>query len=197
MKKISAILLAAGESKRMGVNKLALPWGRKTVLEHCVDVLLRSKIMEVVVVLSDRTKALGDRLREPKVKLVMNPNYHRGISTSIRRGVQAVDRKNDGILIALGDQPLLRTKTINALVHALVQEKGKIIVPIFRGRRGHPVLFSPTFAKELLHLKGDVGARSLLQKHLKSVFEVRTKSEGVVTDMDTWEDYRKRLQGRR
>ena len=179
----------------MGVNKLALPWGRKTVLEHCVDVLLRSKIMEVVVVLSDRTKALGDRLRGPKVKLVMNPNYHRGISTSIRRGVQAVDPKSDGILIALGDYPLLRTKTINALVHALVQEKGRIIVPIFRGRRGHPVLFGPTFAKELLHLKGDVGARSLLQKHLKSVFEVRTKSEGVVTDMDTWEDYRKISQG--
>ena len=197
MKKISAILLAAGGSKRMGVNKLALPWGRKTVLEHCVNVLLRSKIREVVVVLSDRTKVLAERLRGPKVKLVMNPNYHRGISTSIRRGVQAVDRKNDGILIALGDQPLLRTKTINALVHALVQGNGKIIVPVFRGRRGHPVLFGPTFAKELLHLKGDIGARSLLQKHLKSVFEVRTKSEGVVTDMDTWEDYRKRLQGRR
>jgi len=196
MKRISAILLAAGESKRMGVNKLALPWGRKTVLEHCVDVLLRSKIMEVVVVLSDRTKALGDRLREPKVKLVMNPNYHRGISTSIRRGVQAVDRKNDGILIALGDHPRLRTKTINALVHALVQGNGKIIVPVFRGRRGHPVLFGPTFAKELLHLKGDIGARSLLQKHLKSVFEVRTKSEGGVTDMDTWEDYRKISQGK-
>jgi len=195
MKKISAILLAAGESKRMGVNKLALPWGRKTVLEHCADVLLRSNIEEVVVVLSDRTKALGDRLWGPKVRLVMNPYYERGMSTSIRRGVQAVDRKCDGILIALGDYPLLRTKTINALVHALVQEKGRIIVPIFRGRRGHPVLFGPTFAKELLHLKGDVGARSLLQKHLKSVFEVRTKSEGVVTDMDTWEDYRKISQG--
>ena len=195
MVRIGAILLAAGESRRMGVNKLALPWGSKTVLERCVEVLVRSNIKEVVVVLSDRTKALGSRLRGPKVKLVMNPNYHRGMSTSIRRGVQAVDRKNDGILIALGDQPVLRTKTINALIQALVQEKGKIIVPIFRGRRGHPVLFGPTFAKELLQLKGDVGAKSLLQKHLKSVFEVRTKSKGVVTDMDTWEDYRKVSQG--
>ena len=195
MRKISAILLAAGESKRMGVNKLALPWGSKTVLERCVEVLVRSNIKEVVVVLSDRTKALGSRLRGRKVKLVMNPNYERGMSTSIRRGVQAVDRKNDGILIALGDQPVLRTKTINALIQALVQEKGKIIVPIFRGRRGHPVLFGPTFTKELLQLKGDVGAKSLLQKHLKSVFEVRTKSKGVVTDMDTWEDYRKVSQG--
>jgi molybdenum cofactor cytidylyltransferase len=82
------------------------------------------------------------------------------------------------------------------LIHALAQGKGKIIVPIFQGRRGHPVLFGPTFAKELLQLKGDVGARSLLRKHLKSVFEVRTKSEGVVTDMDTWEDYRKISQGK-
>ena len=196
MRKISAILLAAGESKRMGVSKLALPWGRKTVLERCVDVLVRSNIKEVVVVLSDRTKALGDRLRGPKVRLVVNPNYHRGMSTSIRRGVQAVDRKSDGMLIALGDQPLLRTKTINALIHALVQEKGKIIVPVFRGRRGHPVLFGPTFAKELLQLKGDVGARSLLQRHPKSVFEVRTRSEGVVVDVDTWNDYRRVSQGK-
>ena len=196
MRKISAILLAAGESKRMGVNKLALPWGRKTVLERCVDVLVRSNIKEVVVVLSDRTKALGNRLRGPKVRLVMNPNYERGMSTSIRRGVQAVDRKSDGILIALGDQPLLRTKTINALIHALVQEKGKIIVPIFRGSRGHPVLFGPTFKKELLQLKGDVGARSLLQRHPKSVFEVRTRSEGVVVDVDTWNDYRRVSQGK-
>ena len=196
MRKISAILLAAGESKRMGVNKLALPWGRKTVLERCVDALVRSNIKEVVVVLSDRTKALGNRLRGPKVRLVMNPNYERGMSTSIRRGVQAVDRKSDGILIALGDQPLLRTKTINALIHALVQEKGKIIVPIFRGSRGHPVLFGPTFKKELLQLKGDVGARSLLQRHPKSVFEVRTRSEGVVVDVDTWNDYRRVSQGK-
>jgi molybdenum cofactor cytidylyltransferase len=126
----------------------------------------------------------------------MNPNYERGMSTSIRRGVQAVDRKSDGILIALGDQPLLRTKTINALIHALVQEKGKIIVPIFRGSRGHPVLFGPTFKKELLQLKGDVGARSLLQRHPKSVFEVRTRSEGVVVDVDTWNDYRRVSQGK-
>ena len=196
MRKISAILLAAGESKRMGVSKLALPWGRKTVLERCVDVLVRSNIKEVVVVLSDRTKALGSRLRGPKVRRVINPNYERGMSTSIRRGVQAVDRKSDGMLIALGDQPLLRTKTINALIHALVQEKGKIIVPIFRGRRGHPVLFGPTFAKELLQLKGDVGARSLLQRHPKSVFEVRTRSEGVVVDVDTWNDYRRVSQGK-
>ena len=191
MMKISAILLAAGKSKRMGANKLALPWGRRTVLGRCVDVLVRSEIKEVVVVLSDRTQALGGRLRGPKVKWVINPNGKRGMSSSIRVGVQAVDRRSDGILIALGDQPLLRAKTINTLIHALVQGKGKIIVPIFRGRRGHPVLFGAMFAKELLHLKGDVGARSLLQKHLKSVFEVRTKSEAVVADVDTWEDYRK------
>lgn len=194
MIRVSAILLAAGESKRMGMNKLMLPWGKETVLEHCLDVLLRSQITEVIVVLSQRTNTLRSHLRGTRVKVVMNHHYKRGMSTSIRTGLRALGQKSQGILIALGDQPLLRTSTVNALIRAFGRGKKRIVLPTFKGRRGHPVLFDRRYERELLRLRKDVGARFLLQKHSESVLEVRTKSEGVLLDMDTWKDYQKRLR---
>jgi len=197
MTRISAILLAAGESKRMGTDKLSLPWGRKTVLEHCLRVLLSSEVGEVWVVLNRQTWELGQRLRMPRVKLVRNPRSQEGMSTSIRKGIQAMGQKSRAVLIALGDHPLLKVNTVNALIRAYVEKKGTIIVPVFRGKRGHPVLFDRRYVKELLKLKKDVGARALLERHRKEVYEVNSKSEGVVVDIDTWEEYRRRARVRR
>ena len=197
MTRISAILLAAGESKRMGTNKLSLPWGRKTVLEHCLRVLLSSQVGEAWVVLNKQTWELGQRLRGPRVKLVHNPRSQEGMSTSIRKGIQAMGQKSRAVLIALGDHPLLKANTVNALIRAYVEKKGTIIVPVFRGKRGHPVLFDRRYVKELLKLKKDVGARTLLERHREEVYEVNSKSEGVVVDIDTWEEYRKRVRVRR
>jgi molybdenum cofactor cytidylyltransferase len=191
MVRVSAVLLGAGESKRMGVNKLFLPWRKTTVLQNCLDTLLRSKVKEVVVVLSLRTKGMGNRFKGRKVKVVMNPNYRRGMSTSIRRGIQAIDPSHHGILIALGDQPFLKKRTINALISAFDQGKGGIVVPSFRGRRGHPVIFHKRYKKELLNLKGDVGGRSIIERHPEDVRVVHLKSEGVVMDVDTWQDYKR------
>jgi molybdenum cofactor cytidylyltransferase len=197
MTRISAILLAAGESKRMGTNKLSLPWRRKTVLEHCLRVLLSSEVGEVWVVLNRQTWELGKRLRMPRVKLVRNPRSQEGMSTSIRKGIQAMGQKSRAVLIALGDHPLLKANTVNALIRTYVEKKGTIIVPVFRGKRGHPVLFDRRYMKELLKLKKDVGARTLLERHREEVYEVHSKSEGVVVDIDTWEEYRKRARVRR
>ena len=236
---VSAILLGAGESKRMGRNKLSLPWGKKTIFEHCLGTLLRSDVREVIVVLSHRIGWMenqwrgqnvnpstprpesrdlprglssGRRLRvDPerrfftlpskmrfgaaeRVKVVKNPYYKRGMSTSIRRGLQAIDPSSQGILIALGDQPLIKTRTINALIHAFVQRRGTIVVPSFRGKQGHPVIFHRRYLKELLKLKGDVGGRSIIEKHPEEVWLVSIKSEGVTKDIDTWKDYHKELR---
>jgi len=197
MTRISAILLAAGESKRMGTNKLSLPWGRKTVLQRCLRVLLSSQVGEVWIVLNKQTWELGERLRGPRVKLVHNPQFKKGMSSSIRRGIQAMGQKSRAVLIALGDHPVLNVNTVNALIRAYVEKKGTIIVPIYRGKRGHPVLFDRRYGKELLKLKRDVGARALLERHRKEVYEFNSKSEGVVVDIDTWEEYRRRARVRR
>ncbi len=192
MEKISAILLGAGESKRMGANKLLLPWGKKTVLTHCADALIQSRVKEVIVVLGDRTKILKNQLRRRKVKVVMNPYYRKGMSTSIRKGIRTIDPNSHGILIALGDMPFLGSRTINSLIRTFCQGKGTIVVPSFRGRKGHPVIFHRKHEKELLQLKEDVGGKSIIESHPGEVRLVQIRSEGVIKDIDTWKDYKKR-----
>jgi molybdenum cofactor cytidylyltransferase len=197
MIKVSAILLGAGESKRMGADKLSLPWGKKTVLKQCLDVLLRSNVKEVVLVLSDQTKRMEGQFRVKRVKVIMNPRYREGMSTSIRRGIRATDPGAQGLLIALGDQPLLKTRTIDALIRAFAQSKGSIVLPSYRGRRGHPVLFDRCHERELLSLRGDVGGKSIVERHAGNVLEVPTESAAVLMDIDTWKDYQKGFRMKR
>lgn len=191
---ISAILLGAGESRRMGVDKLLLPWGRKTVLDRCFETLLRSEVQELVVVLGIRNERVKNLFHGRKIKVVVNPYSNRGMSTSIRRGLQIIRPSCHGILIALGDQPLLKTRTINVLIHAFEKGKAGIIVPSFQGRRGHPVIFHRRYKKELLDLRGDVGGRSIIERYPEDVRVVPVKSIGVVKDVDTWQDYKNQLR---
>jgi molybdenum cofactor cytidylyltransferase len=191
---ISAILLGAGESRRMGVDKLLLPWGGKTVLDRCFETLLRSEVQELVVVLGIRNERVTNLFQGRKIKVVVNPYSNRGMSTSIRRGLQIIRPSCHGILIALGDQPLLKTRTVNVLIHAFEKGKAGIIVPSFQGRRGHPVIFHRRYKKELLDLRGDVGGRSIIERYPEDVRVVPVKSIGVVKDVDTWQDYKNQLR---
>ena len=175
----------------MGVDKLTFPWGRKTVFEHSVETLLRSKVREVVTVIRDSKRTVVGHTKDRKLKVVINPYYKRGMSTSIRRGLRAIDPSSQGILIALGDQPLVKTRTINALIDAFVQRRGTIVVPSFHGKQGHPVIFHRWYLKELSKLRGDVGGRSIIEKYPEEVWLVRVKSAGVTKDIDTREDYKR------
>jgi molybdenum cofactor cytidylyltransferase len=190
---ISAILLGAGQSKRMGVDKLWLPWGRETILGHCFNTLLGSDVQELVVVLGVQNRGLKNLFQGRIVKVVINPYSDKGMSTSIRRGIEALHARSDGILIALGDQPFLKTRTINVLIHAFDQGEGRIIVPSFRGRKGHPVIFDQKYRRELLRLEGDAGGRSVMERHPEDVRVVPVKSIGVIRDVDTWQDYEHHL----
>ena len=200
---ISAILLGAGESKRMKVNKLSLPWGRETVFEHCFNTLLRSKAGEIIVVLNKQNEEMKDRFEKKspsttkKVKVTFNPYYKRGMSTSIHKGLQVMDQRSEGILISLGDQPFLKTRTINVLLHAFQQRKGGIVVPSFKGMKGHPVIFHQMFRKELLKLRGDTGGKPILLKYSKQIKTLPVRSEGVIKDIDTREAYQQALRMRR
>ncbi len=188
---ISAILLGAGESKRMGSDKLALPWGRKTLLERCFRTLLQSQVREVVIVRGIRSKRLEDNFHEKEIKTVTNLHPELGMSRSIRQGLRAVHPESEGFLIALGDQPFLKTRTINALIRAFDRVKERIVVPSFQGRTGHPVIFHKVYKKELMNLKGDVGGKSIIERHPEDVRVVKVRSIGVVRDLDTWQDYQK------
>ena len=140
---------------------------------------------------------LTNGLGEKRIKVVLNPDYKKGMSGSIRRGIQALNPKSDGILIALGDMVFLRSRTIDAILRAFRQEKGNIILPSFRGRQGHPVLFHRKYKGELLKIKGDTGGKSIIMKHPEDVFVIPVKSRGVIRDIDTWVEYKKELRVKR
>jgi molybdenum cofactor cytidylyltransferase len=194
---ISAILLGAGEGKRMGKDKLSLPLGKKTVFERSLEALVRSDVDEVLVVVREKPGDWRSRFRDKRVKFIINPDFHYGMSTSVRKGIRAMDSRSQGVLIALGDQPFLKPRTINALIRAFSRIKGGIVLPVYHGKKGHPVLFDRSFAGRLLQLEGDVGGRSVVEEHRERVVLMRTRSKAVLQDIDTWNDYRKACKKKR
>lgn len=187
---ISAILLAAGESKRLSGSKLFLPFSGSTVMEAALDNLLASDIDEVLVVLGHRSDEAIRLIGSRAVRIAVNPDYRLGMSTSIARGMELVDNKASGILLALADQPLVSPAIIDRLVSEFRSSPRGIALPVCRGRRGHPVIFSMSYRDELKRLKGDIGARELLDRHREDVQEVAVDTETVLTDIDTPGDYR-------
>ncbi len=187
---LSAIILAAGESRRMGQPKLLLPLGDKTVIEHAVASMFGSGVDELIVVLGDQAKAVRGILSGLGVKTVVNQDYKRGMSSSLVAGLRAVDPQTQAVLIALGDLPLLRPASVKRLIRAYVSGQHGIVVPVYQGQRGHPVLFDLKYRAALEGLRGDTGAREILTRHPEDVLEVTVSDAGVRRDIDTAEDYR-------
>ena len=187
---ISAILLAAGESKRMGRTKLLLKWGQRTIIEKSVDTLLASKIGEMIVVLGHQAREILRKLGVRSLKAVINHQYRMGMSTSIRRGLGEVGPKSEAILIALADQPFIETDLIDHLIHIYRQNPHGIVLPSYKGERGHPVILNRfRYQEEMRNLTGDVGCRPILNRYPEDILEVEVKSEGVIADIDSWEEY--------
>jgi molybdenum cofactor cytidylyltransferase len=186
---VSAILLAAGESDRMGKPKQLLPFGQSTIVESIIDNLLNSTVSETIVVLGYRDKEVRKTIAGKPVKIAINPDYPQGMSTSIIAGLQQIDKRARAVLIALGDQPFVDSQIINSLVEAFVAHKRGMIVPIYQGRRGNPVIFAIRYKGELLNLKGDIGGREIIKRHPADVLEVAVNCEGVLLDIDTTENY--------
>lgn len=192
---VSAILLAAGKSSRMGSPKLLLPLANSTIFETTLDHLRLSRVSEVVVVVGANAERMKELIGERPVKVVVNPRYAEGMSTSLICGLAEVRPESRWVLIALGDKPLVDTSTYNQLIEASKHSKRGIIVPTYRGMRGTPTLVLLTYRNELLELRGDVGGRSLLECHPEDVYEVEVDCPGVLEDVNTPEDYIKLIGG--
>jgi molybdenum cofactor cytidylyltransferase len=190
---LSAIILAAGESKRMGKPKQLMPLGNSTLLEQAIDNLLNSSVDETIVVLGHKAEEITEKIANKPVKVVINPDYQQGMSTSIIAGLIMVDPRSQAVMLALGDQPLVTSRTINQLIEAFIKHNKGIAVPTYRGRRGHPIIFDIKYKAELFKLKGDIGGREIIQNYPKDVFMVAVDSESVISDIDTKEDYQSQL----
>jgi molybdenum cofactor cytidylyltransferase len=184
---ISAIILAAGASQRMGqANKLASPWQGKAMVRRVVETALQSNVSETIVVTGHDVDAVHHVLDGLNVKLVHNPEYNEGLSTSLITGIDAVGSDQEGAAILLGDMPALRVETLNRLIDEFVQADGRCIcVPVCKPRRGNPVLWPREFFADILELSGDRGACSLMEKFAHRVLEVPCDDDGILMDIDT------------
>ncbi len=186
---ISAIILAAGESSRMGQLKQLMTLGKGIILEYVIDNLLNSLVSEIIVVLGYKSEEVKKTIANKPVKIVVNPDYHQGMSTSIKTGLDSIDNQAKAVMIALGDQPYIDSLTINNLIKAFFTHNKGITIPVYQGRRGHPVIFVKKYIGELLKLKGDIGGREIITRHPDDVLEVAVNCEGILIDIDTMENY--------
>lgn len=184
--KISALVLAAGRSSRMGAqNKLLMPLHGAPMIVRTIDAIAASGVREVVVVLGHDADAVGNALTGREVTFIGNPLFAEGMSTSLKAGLGGIQADADGVLVCLGDMPAVTTQAIDKLIAAFNPTEGRaIIVPTYQGKRGNPVLFARAFVDEMRAAEGDVGARALLSQHTDAVYEVETDA-GVLADADT------------
>ena len=191
---ISAVILAAGESRRMGKqNKLLLPIGGEALLVKLVASVCASDVGQVLVVIGHEAEKIRRELNEFPLNFVYNPNFSEGMTTSIKYGVKVVSHECDGLLICLGDMPFINTSEINKLIHAYVKNRikgeGLIVVPVFKRQRGNPVLFSIEFRNDILEHKKKSGCKEVIMKNSDSVMEIEMDNEKMLLDVDTMEDY--------
>jgi molybdenum cofactor cytidylyltransferase len=192
--RLAAVLLAAGQSRRMGRNKLLEPWQGRPLAARMLSSLHEAGLSPVVVVTghqADRLIAALKGAAADDVSFVHNPDYAGGLASSVRVGVAALPDGIDGAVIAQADMPRVGPDVIAALIAAFAPAAGReICVPTHRGRRGNPILWSKALLDRMHTLTGDAGARSLLVAHADLVCEVEIASDGILVDFDTPDDLR-------
>ena len=194
---ISAILLAAGLSRRMGeANKLLLPYKEKSILETTLRALIEADVQEVIVVVGFEEKRICQIVdRFERVTVVMNTQYAEGMMTSIQVGIRAMNEESQGMMICLADMPFIRTKDYNDLIEkyreiCVVKEMAKPIVrPSQESRVGNPVIFHKYYQKRLLTHTQKSGAKAVIKAYQTDFVKIWTNNERYFKDIDTVEDY--------
>lgn len=194
---IQAVILAAGKSERMGSVKPLLPWGKRTLIEAIIDRVARSRAKKVLIVLGAARDDIEPVIAKHDLRTVFNPDFARGMLSSIQRGLEAVPRDARAVLFFLGDQPAPSAAIINRLIDAYEKTGKGIVLPVCGGRRGHPVLIDLKYRNEIRALDPGIGLRQLVRNHPEDILEVRTRSPRVLHDIDTPEDYERALASRR
>lgn len=190
MNEVAAILLAAGQSTRMGAFKPLLPFGEKTVIESCIDYLQRGGVETIVVVLAHRAAEIKEKLPGLTVRFALNPDPESEMSESIACGVRELPLETRATFIALADYPAVPADVVAVLVNNWQAGKTGLLIPEYQGRGGHPVLIDLRFRNELLSLDSRRGLRSLFDANRDKVRRVPVDSPFIARDIDTWDDYR-------
>jgi len=188
---ITAIILAAGESKRMGEPKMLMPWGKSTVLQTVISTLQSSGISDILVV-TGGARAQVESLIGKSVQTTFNKEYaNEEMLVSIQIGLKEKIREASAALICLGDQPQVQGKIVRALAEAWNQNHARIVIPSYEKKRGHPWLVSREYWEEIINLPKDKTMRDFFALHKRDIFYVNVDTPSILQDLDTPDDYLK------
>lgn len=189
MSNIWSIVLAAGESKRMKVPKMLLTFDGVTMLEKLIDNILRSNVFNILVVLGSYREEILGAIGHLPVKHCYNENYKDGMLSSVKCGFSNLPDVFSAVLVFPGDQPFIDPEVIKVMIKAH-QKTGKgIIIPVYRKKRGHPLLIDFKYRDAINELSDNEGLRSLASRFKDDVYEQATNSPGILKDFDTKQDY--------
>jgi molybdenum cofactor cytidylyltransferase len=187
MKRFSAIILAAGVSKRLGFNKLTLKMNGESVIRQAVLPFISAGIGQVFIVTGILSQDIREGFTGHAVKFIENKDYALGMSTSVKAALPYITDE-EGVFFHLGDKPFLEKEMIYHMIDMYREDRKKIIVPVFNGEKGHPVLMDVgLYCMEMGFLKGDKGLREIIEKHAEDVIFIKG-NEGSLFDIDTIED---------
>lgn len=192
--RVSAVILAAGTSQRMGQAKQLLPLGESTLLAQTIENVRSAALDEIILVLGSHAETIERQLPHPlleRIKIVLNQSYGQGMASSLHAGLSAVDRDSSAALIVLGDQPFVRPQTLDQIVQEHRRSRAKIAIPVYQGQRGNPVLLDRSLFAEAMALEGDVGCRAIFSRHLEEIVNVEVEDNGVLLDIDDPGDYQR------
>ncbi len=192
-KPTAGVILAAGESTRFGKPKQLLKLNNKYLIEWVLDAAVESRLRKLTLVLGHKHQeilaALVKKNRHSDLEVVINSDHKNGQSTSLLAGLSNIRNLFPSIMFLLGDQPMLDSKTINTLLEQFWSSDKDICIPVFKGKRGNPVIFSQKFYGHLAQIKGDIGARNVIRDHPDHVKEIEIENPLCFVDVDTQSDY--------
>lgn len=186
---IIPVVLAAGESRRMGQPKMLLPFRGKPMIEHIIENIRTAGLEDIIVVIGAEKEKLPVLLQKLSVNFCVNNEYRQGMLSSVICGIMNLPENVSAMLIFPGDQPLISPDTIAAVVKRSISTDKGIIIPVFKNRRGHPVLIDAKYRSAILNLNPEEGLRSLAASYPEDVCEIETDDPGILKDFDTYEEY--------
>lgn len=187
---ISAVLLAAGISKRFGKeDKLLSKYKKKSLLIYALENLKKSKVSEIIIVTGKNHKELSYKIKKnSRIRLIYNKNYSKGMSSSLLAGMRKINKNSKGFLICLADMPKIKSATYNKIIQFFKKNPNLPLIPFFKSQSGNPVCFPMSFKAKLRSLKGDRGAKKILQKNKFNKINIKSKS--ILIDFDKKSDFR-------
>ncbi len=191
--KVWGIVLAAGESKRMGTPKMLLSYGENTMIETVIDRILQSRVKNLTLILGAGKEAIEEKISGRPVHICLNPDYRKGMFTSVLRGFETVPPDTGAIMVFLGDQPMILPELIDRIIGAWQASDKGIVVPVYHKKRGHPVLIDSRYRDAVPELDPEKGLRSLMAQFPEDVLELDTEYSAVMRDIDTATDYQREI----